>query len=58
MMRETHKQGYRPGDYWVTCSRCGWDYLKSELVTEASGKEVCKDCADDDNNVKSIGAKW
>ena len=58
-MRETHKQGYKPGNYWVVCPRCGWDYMKSDLVVEpGTGKEVCKRCADDPPEAKSKSAKY
>ena len=56
--RETHKQGYKPGDYWVKCPRCNWDWLKSELIVEHTGKEVCPRCKDDAPEVKSKGANW
>lgn len=46
-MRETHVDGYKPGDYWVTCLRCGFEYRKSEMVIEYTGKEVCKPCCDE-----------
>jgi hypothetical protein len=58
-MRETHKQGYRPGSYWVECPRCNWDYFQDELVEEKdSGKLVCPRCCDDSEETKSICAKW
>ena len=47
MMRETHKDGYKSGSMWVTCPRCGFEYRKEEMVTEHTGKEVCKPCNDD-----------
>ena len=58
-IRETHRQGYVAGDYCVSCPRCDWDYLKSEMVVEdATGKEVCPRCKDDAPEVKSISARW
>ncbi len=58
-MRITHKDGYKSGDYWVICPRCGWDWLKSQMVIESeTGKEVCPECADEPSSTKSISAKW
>jgi len=58
-MRQTHKQGYTPGDYWVECPRCGFDYLKSEMKVEpGTGKEVCPRCVDDPPETKSQRTNW
>lgn len=45
-MRETHKDGFKPGSSWTTCPRCGFDYRQEEMVIEYTGKEVCKPCCD------------
>jgi hypothetical protein len=38
---------YVPGDQKDTCSRCGFDYLKSQLVEEErTGLMVCSHCYD------------
>jgi hypothetical protein len=51
LRRHTHKWGtkkYRPGDEWDECDRCGFDYLKSELVVEPDTKYVvCRPCLDE-----------
>ena len=46
-MRETHRGATcKPGDYWRECAVCGFDYLRSEMVTRWDGLLVCK--ADND----------
>ena len=46
-MRETHRgDSYRPGDYWRECPVCGFEVLRSEMVTRWDGLLVCR--ADDD----------
>jgi len=46
-MRETHRgDDYKPGDYWRECPVCGFDYLRSEMVTRWDGLLVCQ--ADND----------
>lgn len=38
---------YVPGDQKATCDRCGFDYLKSQLVEEErTGLMVCSHCYD------------
>lgn len=38
---------FRPGDRWVECPVCGFDFLKSQLVQDPNTKElVCKKCVD------------
>lgn len=47
-MRETHIDGYKPGDPWEVCPRCGLDYRASEMIVEHTGKRVCREmCADE-----------
>ncbi len=47
-MRVTHQgKSFRKNDPWTTCIRCGFDYRKSEMVKEHTGKEVCKKCCFD-----------
>lgn len=36
--------GYKAGDNWCECPRCGFDYYASELKKEWTGKYVCKKC--------------
>lgn len=57
-MRHTHVSGYRSGDYWVVCPRCGFDWLQSRMVEEEdTGKVVCPDCKDDSEKSESISRK-
>lgn len=34
--------GYQPGNYWMVCDRCGFDYRRSEMKKEWTGLWVCK----------------
>ena len=45
MMPKGHAQnpGYRPGNNWVTCDRCGFERRASDIKTEWNGLEVCSD---------------
>lgn len=46
-MRVYPTNRYVAGDYKDTCSRCGWDYLHSELFKEKrTGLWVCSRCLD------------
>ena len=46
-MRETHRGNtYKSGDYWRECPICGFDVLRSEMVTRWDGLLVCR--ADND----------
>lgn len=36
--------GYRPGDHWAICDRCGAAYRQSNLRPEWNGLIVCKYC--------------
>lgn len=33
--------GYTPGEYWVTCDRCGFDYKNTETRLTWDGLLVC-----------------
>jgi len=35
--------GYRAGDNWITCQRCGFERRASQIAEEWNGLEVCKD---------------
>ena len=35
--------GYKPGDNWNSCDRCGFERRVSEMKTEWNGSEVCAD---------------
>lgn len=52
-MRETHVDGYKPGDPWETCPRCGFEYRASEMTVEHTGKRVCKPCSDEHPKIPS-----
>lgn len=43
-MTKPYNPGYKPGDYWITCDRCGIEYRKSETKREWTGLIVCKAC--------------
>jgi hypothetical protein len=45
-MRETHVSTYKPGDYWVECPVCGFDYYRSQLRERYDGVWVCPPCWD------------
>ncbi len=46
-MRVTHKgNSFVSGTYWRECDRCGFDYLRKELVKEWTGLIVCRECND------------
>lgn len=34
--------GYIPGDYWMVCDRCGFDYRQSEMRQTWDGLWVCQ----------------
>lgn len=49
VVRKYPLKRWKQGDYKVNCERCGWDYLRSELVKEdITGALVCTkiDCVD------------
>lgn len=41
-----HSPRFIPGDNWVVCDRCGFDYRRSAVSREWTGLMVCKDCWD------------
>lgn len=36
--------GYRPGNHWIVCQRCGFDYHVSQVQKEWDGLIVCNGC--------------
>lgn len=36
--------GFRSGDYWVVCDRCGFDYRNSQIKVQWDGLTVCNRC--------------
>jgi hypothetical protein len=36
--------GYQPGNHWVNCMRCGFDYRASKVKKEWTGLIVCEEC--------------
>lgn len=46
--KHTANPGYKPGDWWVECQRCGCDIYGSEAVEDGymPGLVVCPDCKD------------
>lgn len=43
-MNHPRNPGYKPGDHWNVCQRCGFDMKQSESKKEWTGLIVCKDC--------------
>jgi len=41
-----HEFNYIPGDNWVSCDTCGFDYRRSQIVKDHDGYMVCKKCYD------------
>lgn len=39
-----HGAGFRPGDRWLVCDRCGFDYRLSQMKKEWNGLIVCHSC--------------
>lgn len=42
--KHTANPGYKPGSWWVECSRCGLDYRAEDIKPEWTGAIVCKSC--------------
>ena len=38
-----HNAGYKPGDNWVVCDRCGFERRASATQEEWNGLRVCSD---------------
>lgn len=36
--------GFQPGNHWVNCPRCSFDYRASEMRKEWTGQYVCHKC--------------
>lgn len=47
-MAHSRSPGYDPGNHWVVCMRCGFDYRANEIVKDKQkpGLLVCRDCFD------------
>lgn len=43
-MAHAHGAGFRPGDRWLECDRCGFDYRLHEMKREWNGLVVCTSC--------------
>lgn len=43
-MAKPRNAGFRPGDYWMSCDRCGIDYRQSQMKKEWNGLIVCDEC--------------
>lgn len=43
-MAHAHGAGFRPGDRWLECDRCGFDYRLHEMKREWNGLVVCRSC--------------
>ena len=39
----TSNPGYKPGDYWMVCDLCGFDYRRSQMKQTWDGKWVCRE---------------
>lgn len=40
----TPNPGYKPGEHWNVCQRCGFDIYSSDTLEEWNGLKVCIDC--------------
>lgn len=40
--KHTRNPGYQPGNYWLVCDRCGFDYRLEDMVEEWTGAVVCR----------------
>lgn len=43
-MSHSLNPGYKPGEWWVECQRCGLEYRQSKMKKEWTGYIVCDDC--------------
>jgi len=43
-MSKPKNPGYIPGDHWVNCQRCGFNFRASQTLSEWTGIIVCKEC--------------
>lgn len=43
-MAHAHGAGFVPGNRWVECDRCGFDYRKNQIKLEWNGLAVCLKC--------------
>ena len=41
-MSHPRNPGYIPGDHWVVCDICGFDYRASDMRTQWDGLVVCR----------------
>jgi hypothetical protein len=44
MVGHSLSPGYKPGDHWAVCDRCGFDFRSSKLRKEWTGAIVCSNC--------------
>lgn len=44
MSGHSRNPGYQPGQHWVVCDRCGFDYRVRDIKAEWNGLAVCKYC--------------
>lgn len=43
----TANAGYKPGNKWHVCPRCGFDVREKAMVKDhPTGIKMCKECAD------------
>lgn len=40
--KHTRNPGYEPGNHWVVCDRCGFDYRAEDVIEEWTGAVVCR----------------
>src|SRR3990167_4141973 len=43
-MSHSLSPGFKSGDYWAVCDRCGFDFRVSKLREEWTGAVVCTTC--------------
>ena len=42
--KHVRNPGYKPGENWLECQRCGLDHYASDARREWTGSIVCKSC--------------
>jgi hypothetical protein len=42
--KHTRNSGFQPGNHWVVCQRCHFDYRESDVRKDYNGLIVCEGC--------------
>jgi len=52
-MSHSPNPGFKPGDRWVECDRCGFDvYFSQTSIDPVAGIRVCSKCLDEPERKK------